>query len=54
MGVLLVASAIYLAAALIRDGEMLYLAALGPVILGAAAFGVLLLVRVFRTDPPDS
>jgi hypothetical protein len=49
MGVLLIASSIYLSRDLIQQRDLLLLAALGPVILAAAAFGLMLLVRVFRT-----
>jgi len=48
IGALLIASAVFLSRDLIEKRDLLILAALGPVIVAATAFGALLLVRAVR------
>ncbi len=48
IGMLLITSAVYLSGRMVLDGDLLVLAAVSPLILAAAAFGAMLLVRVFR------
>ncbi len=54
VGVLFLVTGVYLSLRLLRDRDLLILASVAPAIVAALAFGVLLLLRVFRRKSEDA
>ena len=50
MGILLIASAVYLSRSLVAERNLLILAAVGPAILAAASLGALLVLQAVKPE----